>query len=53
MLSAPANHILAWRHAFPALASDLSDAGVRVVNATDGSALDCFPKASLREALQA
>lgn len=53
MLSAPANHILAWRHAFPALASDLSDAGVRVVNATDGSALDCFPKATLREALRA
>src|SRR5690606_34562647 len=52
MLSAPEKHIAVWIRKFEALATDLSAAGVRVVNATDGSALECFPMAPLCEALR-
>lgn len=36
---------------FPALASDLSGAGVEVINATRETALDCFPIKKLEDAL--
>lgn len=36
---------------FPALAKDLSAAGVEVVNATRETALECFPKIQLEDAL--
>lgn len=52
MLSAPANHIAKWRRMFEAMAIDLKKSRVRVVNATVGSALDCFQKMSLNEALR-
>jgi hypothetical protein len=52
MLSAPASHIAVWRRDFPALAADLQLAGCKVVNATPGTALDCFPKMDLVKALK-
>lgn len=52
MLSAPAQHIAVWRREFGALAHDLKAAGVNVVNATEGSALNCFPKAPMVQALR-
>jgi hypothetical protein len=52
MLSAPESHIAVWRREFDALAFDLKAEGVRVVNATEGTALTCFPQASLVEALK-
>lgn len=52
MLSAPATHIPVWRQAFNRLAFDLRAEGVRVVNATDGTALECFPRMPLAEALR-
>ncbi len=52
MLSAPASHMPIWRREFRALAADLREEGVKVVNATEGSALDCFPMLPLREALR-
>jgi len=53
MLSAPPSHIEVWKQEFDALAFDLRMEGVRVVNATEGSALDCFPKVDMAEALRA
>ena len=53
MLSAPASHIAAWRREFDAMAFDLRAEGVKVVNATEGSALECFPRMGLQEALRA
>lgn len=52
MLSAPPSHMAVWRREFPALAADLRHEGVLVINATEGSALDCFPKIPLPEALR-
>lgn len=52
MLSAPASHINVWRREFDALAFDLRAEGVKVVNATEGTALTCFPQAPLAEALR-
>jgi hypothetical protein len=40
-----------WIHDFKQLAADLESAGVEVFNASSTSDLDCFPKASLEEAL--
>src|SRR5690606_3986112 len=42
MLSAPPSHIAVWRRRFDAMARDLKEDGVKVVNATTGSALQCF-----------
>lgn len=53
MLSAPANHLPVWRRAFHRLAFDLRAEGVQVVNATEGTALECFPRMPLAEALRA
>lgn len=36
---------------FPALAEDLNKEGISVINATRDTALDCFPKTSLEDAL--
>lgn len=36
---------------FPALANDLKSEGVEVINATRETALDCFPKMELEDAL--
>lgn len=52
MLSAPDRHIDLWRQMMVPLARDLREAGVDVVNATPGTALDAFPKRSLFEALR-
>jgi hypothetical protein len=52
MLSAPNPHIAAWREMMLPLAQDLRDAGVDVVNATPGTALEAFPKRPLFEALR-
>lgn len=52
MLSAPAQHIEVWKREFDAIAFDLRVEGVQVVNATPGSALECFPKMDLAEALR-
>lgn len=52
MLSAPQSHIQVWRKEFGALAHDLRHDGVQVVNATEGTALTCFPCAPLLEALR-
>lgn len=52
MLSAPVSHIEVWKREFDALAFDLRTEGVGVVNATDGSALTCFPRMGLAEALR-
>lgn len=52
MISAPAMHIPAWRSAMDPLARDLRYAGVHVINATPGTALECFPKMELFEALR-
>lgn len=43
----------AWRVRFPLLARELHNAGVDVVNCTIDSALDCFRRADLAEALDA
>lgn len=51
-ISAPANHIPIWRANFGQLAHDLRHAGIDVVNATPGSALECFPRMDLKEALR-
>lgn len=40
-----------WRKAFERLARDLEAEGVHVVNASPGTALECFPRTSLDEAL--
>ncbi len=53
MLSAPASHIAVWRNRFEAMAEDLHAEGVEVVNATQGSALEWFPRRPLAEALRA
>lgn len=53
MLSAPANHLPVWRQAFGRMAFDLRAEGVQVINATEGTALDCFPRMPLAEALRA
>lgn len=52
MLSAPPSHIEVWKQEFSAMALDLEAEGVRVVNATEGTALECFPTMSLAEALR-
>lgn len=53
MLSAPPSHVAMWRKEFDALAYDLRCEGVKVVNATEGTALECFSRMPLREALRA
>lgn len=53
MLSAPDRHFPLWRRAFEPLAHDLSVLGVRVVNATVGSDLRCFPSVDLFKELSA
>lgn len=42
-MNAPALHLRVWIRQFEALARDLERAGVRVINATPGSALPWFP----------
>ncbi|MEO8754849.1 MAG: hypothetical protein ABI624_19460 [Casimicrobiaceae bacterium] len=46
-----ANALAVWAGRFPALARDLKAAGVNVVNCTVNTALTCFPRASLEDAL--
>lgn len=41
-----------WRAKFPALAADLKREGVRVINASRETALECFERMSLEEALE-
>jgi hypothetical protein len=41
----------AFAKAFPALADDLKSEGVEVLNATRDTALECFPKIDLEDAL--
>lgn len=53
MMSAPDSHIAIWRSRFEALADDLRDEGVQVMNCTPGSALECFPRMDLGSALAA
>lgn len=49
-LNNPGKSILdGWRNRFPALAEDCRKAGVRVVNCTRETALDCFEKMSISE----
>lgn len=52
MVSAPKSHISVWRTEFEAMAHDLRHDGVRVVNATEGTALTCFPRMPLAKALR-
>lgn len=52
MLSAPSTHITIWRNEFDAMAFDLRAEKVEVLNATEGSALTCFPKVDLARALR-
>lgn len=52
MLSAPEKHIVKWIEMFEDMADDLKRAGVSVVNATPGSALRCFPRESMVDALR-
>lgn len=40
-----------WRTHFPKLAADLADAGTEVFNLTRDTALTCFPKMTLEEAI--
>ncbi|MEC9346072.1 MAG: hypothetical protein VYB54_07580 [Pseudomonadota bacterium] len=40
-----------WVRQFAATVPDLARAGVEVLNATPGSAIDCFPRVGLTEAL--
>lgn len=42
----------AWITRMGALASDLSNMGVEVINATRTTALKCFPRATLEDALR-
>ena len=51
MFNAPANHIEQWRRNMAYLARDLAQEGIEVINATEGSALRCFKRATLKEAL--
>jgi len=51
MLSAPERHIEKWRAKMTILANDLREAGVIVINSTPGSALKCFRKQHLEDAL--
>jgi hypothetical protein len=41
-----------WIHKFEPLARDLAAAGVEVINCTPGSALPCFPMATLEETMR-
>lgn len=43
--------IAGWLKFYPALAADLAAEGIEVVNATIETALTCFPRADLRDAL--
>ncbi len=52
MLSAPESHINAWRRNFEPLANDMAKAGVSVINATTGTALECFERMPMVEALK-
>jgi predicted peroxiredoxin len=40
-----------WIHKFKPIADDARAMGVEIVNCTPGSALTCFPTASIEEAL--
>lgn len=51
MLSAPDAHIKVWKRKFESLAQDLHRLGVRVINSTPGTALECFPRMTLEQAL--
>lgn len=46
-----ATPVVSWANRFPALARDLVREGVEVVNATRETALDCFPRMDLEQAL--
>lgn len=52
MLSAPASHLPIWRREFSAMAFDLKHEGVQVINATPDTALECFQRMPLQEALR-
>ena len=41
-----------WQANFPALAQDLANSGTRVINASRETALRCFERASLADALK-
>jgi hypothetical protein len=43
--------VKSWAKNFPALADDLRAEGVEVINATRETALECFPRMGLEEAL--
>jgi hypothetical protein len=46
-----ASPVASWRLRFAALARDLTREGVEVINATRSTALDCFPRMDLEQAL--
>lgn len=47
-----AENLELWRKGFPALAAWLAALGVEVLNASRETALTCFPRVDLREALE-
>ena len=51
-LNVPDAHLTNWRSRMAPLARDLQNQGVRVINSTPGSALDCFEKLPLNKALK-
>lgn len=51
-LNVPEVHLPVWRDRMAPLANDLRREGVKVVNATPGTALECFPKMDLARALR-
>jgi hypothetical protein len=44
-----ASHVGVWKERFPTLAADLKAAGVRVINASRHTALDCFERMPLSD----
>jgi hypothetical protein len=47
-----ANHVVRWRESMKTLAEDAKKAGLRVINSSRETALDCFERMTLEEALQ-
>jgi hypothetical protein len=45
------SHFHDWRRRFQTIVQPLRQRGVEVLNCTPGSALECFSKADLRDAL--
>lgn len=40
-----------WARSFETMLPDLDKAGIRVVNCTPGSAIECFPRARIEDVL--